>query len=138
MQGNLRRAPKDFHLVHDHKNKQYYPYFFLKGLWIETITSILLFILHEYKNSHANYFRKFKNIKAHGYFSLNPTEEVIGYNILQEEKFEFYKWTTSYKIDEHLDFLKCRFGERSSLSIENNANYRYCHWDYYLYSHELE
>jgi hypothetical protein len=69
---------------------------------------ILLFILHEYKKNHANYSRKFKNIKAHNYFFFSPIEEVIGYNTLQEGKSEFYNRTTFYKFDEHLDFLECR------------------------------
>ncbi len=63
----------------------------MKGLCIEIVMGIFLFILHEYKNNHTDYFRKFKNIKAHDYFSLSPTEDIIGYNILQEKESEFYK-----------------------------------------------
>ncbi len=35
--------------------------------------SIFLLTLHEYKKNHVDYFQKFKNIKAHNYFFLNPT-----------------------------------------------------------------
>jgi len=61
----------------------------LKGFWIETITSLSRFTLHDYKANCADYFQKFKNVKVENYFSLSPIGDVIGYNILHEENLNF-------------------------------------------------
>ncbi len=58
------------------------PNCFLKGFLIEVVTILSTFTLHDYKANCANYFHKFMNVKAKGYLSLNPTKDVIGYNII--------------------------------------------------------
>ncbi len=137
MQGNLKGVPRYLHPMHNHRNKQHYSYFFLKSFWIESITSISLFTLHEYKKNRANYFWKFRNIKTHDLFSLSPIKEVIGYNILQEE----YLNSTNEQLPINLmkfRFHKVQIREHSCLYVENNAYYKSCHWDICFYSHELE
>lgn len=47
---------------------------FLKGFWIEVVTWLSTFNLHDYKANHANYFRKFRNSKLKGTFLWVPHE----------------------------------------------------------------
>ncbi len=63
--------------------------FFLEGFWIETITSLSTFTLHDYKEYCIDYFQKFKNAKVESYLFFSPIGGVIGYNILQEDNLNF-------------------------------------------------
>lgn len=59
------------------------------AFWIEAITSLSTFTLHDYKEYCTYYFQKFKNVKVESYLFLSPIGDVIGYNILQEDILNF-------------------------------------------------
>jgi hypothetical protein len=102
--------------------------FFLEGFWIEAITSLSTFTLHDYKANCTYYFQKFKNVKVESYLFFSPIGDVIGYNIFQEDHLNFKSdkgdkfEKKNYKFDEHENFIKFDL-EFFNIFFERHFNY---------------